>query len=187
MLVAIAVGVVALVAAALVVVLIASGGDDDRTTLRRGTAVPSFVDAGPAEVGEPAPDFALPGLGGGSVALADLAGKPVIVNFWASWCHPCRDEFPLLKAALERHADDGLEVVGVSHRDIAADGRAFAADQGADWWFARDPGLELATAYGVRGIPQTFFIGRDGTVVSRVAGITSQQDLEAEIAKILAP
>ena len=173
---------VALVAAVLVVVLSTSG--DDAVTPRRGDAVPSFVGGGPAEVGRPAPDFALPGLSGGSVALAEFAGRPVVVNFWASWCHPCREEFPLLKAALEKHEADGLEVIGVSYRDIAGDGRAFAADQGADWWLARDPDLRLAGAYGVNRIPQTFFIDRDGTIVSRVFGITSAKDLEAEIAKI---
>ncbi len=124
-------------------------------------------------MGAAAPDFVLPGLSGGDVALADFAGKPVVVNFWASWCHPCRKEFPLLKAARAKHARDGLEVIGVSYRDIASDGRAFVADQGADWAFARDPDGKLAAAYGVRAVPQTFFVDADGTIVSRVFGITS--------------
>jgi cytochrome c biogenesis protein CcmG/thiol:disulfide interchange protein DsbE len=136
-------------------------------------------------VGAAAPDFVLPGLDGTSVALADFAGKPTVVNFWASWCHPCRKEFPLLEAALAKHAPDGLEVVGVTYRDIPSDSRAFVADQGADWAFARDPDGKLATAYGVRAVPQTFFVGADGTIVSRVFGITSAKDLEAEIQKIL--
>ena len=89
--------VVGIVAAALAIVLATSA--DDEATPRRGDAVPSFVGDGPAEVGGPAPDFTLPGLRGGSVALAEHAGKPVVVNFWASWCHPCREEFPLLQAA----------------------------------------------------------------------------------------
>jgi len=183
-LIGLAVLVVGIVAAALAVVLATSGDEESAAGGSTASARPTLVADGPAEVGAPAPDFVLPGLSGGDVALADFAGKPVIVNFWASWCHPCREEFPLLKAAQAKHAKDGLQVIGVSYRDIAGDGRAFAADQGAEWWFARDPGLRLAAAYGVGRIPQTFFIGRDGTIVSRVFGITSAKDLEAEIARI---
>lgn len=181
-----AVGVVALVAVVLAAVL-ATADAGDGGPARRSGAAPSFVEAGPAEVGGAAPDFVLPGLGGGRVALADYAGQPVVLNLWASWCNPCREEFPLLGDARERHADDGLEVIGVSYRDIAGDGRAFAADQDARWPLARDPDGRLAEAYGVRAIPQTFFIARDGTIASRVFGITSAEDLETEIAEIVAP
>lgn len=179
-------GAVLAVAAVLVVVLVASGGG--------GTPAPSATDAGsgrpfvadgPAEVGAAAPDFALPGLDGGTVALGDLAGKPVMVNFWASWCHPCRKEFPLFLAAREKYAKQGLQIVGVSYKDIAADSRAFVAEQGADWTFARDPDGRLAEAYGVRAVPQTFFVDADGKIVSRLFGIASAKDLDAEIRKIL--
>lgn len=178
------VGVVLLVGALLAVVLVASGGDDaDRATSGGGGT--TFVGAGPATVGEAAPDFALPGLDGGRIALADYAGKPVMVNFWASWCHPCRKEFPLFEAAQAKYAKQGLEIVGVTYDDIASDSRAFVADQGAQWDFARDPGGRLADAYGVHGIPQTFFVDADGTIVSRLYGITSADKLDAEIRKIL--
>ena len=184
------VGVVALVAAVLVVVLVASGGSDTDSgkpaaAARNAGVRSTVVEPGPAEVGAAAPGFVLPGLSGGDVGLADYAGKPVVVNFWASWCHPCRKEFPLLKAARAKHARDGLEIIGVSYRDIASDSRAFAADQGADWAFARDPDGKLATAYGVRAVTQTFFVAPDGTILSRVFGITSAKDLDAEIQKIL--
>lgn len=175
-----------LVAGVLVAVVVATGGDDPSSRpARAGEPRSRFVAEGPAEVGSPAPDFTLPGLDGGTVALADFAGKPLMVNFWASWCHPCRKEFPLFVAAQAKHAKDGLEILGVSYRDIPADSRAFVADQGADWAFARDPGGALAAAYGVRAVPQTFFVDADGTIVSRVFGITSAKDLEAEIRKIL--
>lgn len=150
-----------------------------------GARRPTSVAAGPAEVDAPAPGFTLPGLDGGSVALADSAGKPVMVNFWASWCNPCRKEFPLFRAAQEKYAQQGLTIIGVSYKDIPADARAFVADQDAQWSFARDPEGKLAEAYGVRAVPQTFFIDPDGTIVSRVFGITSAKDLDAEIRKIL--
>ena len=182
---AIVVGVVVLVLGVLGVVLATTGGDDDLAAGEGGSGRRTFVDAGPAEVGGKAPDFSLPGLDGGTVGLAEHAGAPVVVNFWASWCSPCRKEFPLLKAARAKHAADGLEVIGVSYRDIASDGRAFVAGEGADWAFARDPDGDLADAYGVRAVPQTFFIDAGGTIVSRVFGITSARDLESEIQKIL--
>lgn len=183
----VALGVVGVVVAGLAVVLVTAGGDDagPAGSSTGGGRRTVFVADGPAEVGRPAPAFALPGLDGGTVDLRDFAGRPVVVNFWASWCNPCRKEFPLLKAAIADHADDELAVIGVSYEDIASDGRAFVADQGADWAFARDPDGRLAGAYGVRAVPQTFFVDADGTLVSRIFGITSADDLDAEIRKIL--
>jgi len=186
LLIGVVIGAVVLVGAALGAVLVAGGGDDGTgPTSAGGGGRDTFVADGPATVGQPAPDFSLPGLDGGTVALSDFAGKPRLVNFWASWCNPCRKEFPLFEQASAEHATDGLEIVGVSYEDIAADARAFVADQGADWAFARDPDGDLATAYGVRALPQTFFVDADGTIVSRLFGITSADDLEAEIQKIL--
>lgn len=189
LLLAVAVAVVAVVLAVLAVVLVAAGGSGDGNDAAParagGSARATQVGSGPAEVGQPAPDFTLPGLDRGTVALSDFAGKPVLVNFWASWCHPCRKEFPLFADALTKHERAGLEIVGVSFEDIPSDGRAFVADQDATWSFARDPDGELATTYGVRGIPQTFFVDAEGTIVSRLFGISSKRDLEAEIRKIL--
>ena len=178
--------VVALVAAVTVAV-VASGDDDGRggPSGARGRPVPASVATGPVEVGAPAPDFTLPGLSGGRVSLADHRGYPVVVNAWASWCNPCRREFPLLRSALRRYRRQGLVVIGVSFRDIPFDARAFARSQRADWPLARDPGGVFAAAYGVNRVPQTFFVDADGVLVSHVFGITSAADLDAEIAAIL--
>ena len=91
----------------------------------------------------------------------------------------------MLRRAEARYRRRHLAVVGVSFRDIAADARAFARSQRADWPLARDPGGIFATAYGVNRVPQTFFVDADGVLVSRVFGITSVAALDAEIAAIL--
>ncbi len=143
------------------------------------------VDDGPATVDGPAPAFALPGLDGGCIDLSDFRGRPVVVNFWASWCNPCRREFPLLRDALERHEDADLAVIGISYRDIADDARGFADEFGATWPLALDDDADAARAYGVRAIPQTFFIGRDGTVARRVFGLTTERALERHLDAIL--
>jgi cytochrome c biogenesis protein CcmG, thiol:disulfide interchange protein DsbE len=142
--------------------------------------------AGVAEVGSPAPDFVLPSLDGNDdVRLAHFRGRPVIVNFWASWCNPCREEFPLLKEALRDHRAEGLAVIGVTYQDIPSDSRAFVEKMDASWPQGVDDG-GVAEAFGVRAIPQTFFVGRDGTIVARVFGITSQDKLDKPLGKLLA-
>lgn len=143
--------------------------------------------SGAVGTGDPAPAFDLPALrGDGRVRLEDYRGSPLIVNFWASWCVPCRKEFPEFKAALERYGDEGLEIVGITYKDISSDARAFAKDQGATWTLAEGgQGDPVAKDYGVRAIPQTFFVDRDGTVVSRYFGNPSAEEFDEQIEKIL--
>ncbi|HUV09904.1 MAG TPA: TlpA disulfide reductase family protein [Acidimicrobiia bacterium] len=143
------------------------------------------VQAGPTTLGDAAPSFRLPGIDGGCVDLSSFRGRPVVVNFWASYCHPCRREFPLFRRALERHADANLMVIGIVFRDIPSDARAFADEFGATWPLALDDDSDAAGAYGVRPIPQTFFINRDGTVVRRVFGLTTEKALERHLDAIL--
>ncbi|HZJ26957.1 MAG TPA: TlpA disulfide reductase family protein [Acidimicrobiia bacterium] len=145
--------------------------------------------AGVATVGSVAPDFDLPRLrADGSVHLADLRGRPVVVNFWASWCIPCRKEFPMLERARRKYRDRGLVIIGVDFRDIAADAKAFANGEGATWSLVTDPGREAALAYGVRGIPQTFFIRPDGTIAERYfTSPSSQAVMNQEIESLIPP
>ena len=137
------------------------------------------------EVGRDVPDFTLPALNGECFELSSYRGRPLVVNFWASWCHPCRTEFPLLEQAREHYEDDGLEVIGITYHDIASDARRFADEQDASWPLAVDDHDVVADAFGVRTIPETFFVAADGTVVSHVFGLTSARDLDAEIARLL--
>lgn len=141
---------------------------------------------GVAEVGDRAPDFELPALdGNGTVRLSEFRGRPVILNFWASWCNPCREEFPLLKQALREHADE-LAVVGVTYKDIPSDSRSFARQMKADWPNGEDERGTVGTKeYGVRALPQTFFIDADGKIVDRVFGITTEAALKAPLDKLL--
>jgi cytochrome c biogenesis protein CcmG/thiol:disulfide interchange protein DsbE len=135
--------------------------------------------------GDPAPDFALADLNGDPVRLADFAGRPVIVNFWASWCIPdCVEEFAVLAQALEDHADVGLAVIGIVYRDRSEAARAFAEEHHATWPLAMDPGERVARDYGVFGPPESWLIGPDGTVVSRHIGPFTANELADALAQI---
>jgi cytochrome c biogenesis protein CcmG/thiol:disulfide interchange protein DsbE len=136
-------------------------------------------------VGDRAPDFALADLDGEPVRLADYVGRPVIVNFWASWCLPaCAEEFPILAEALELHADIGLAVIGIVYRDRSEAARAFGEQLGATWPLVMDPGERVARAYGVFGPPESWLIGPDGIVVSRHIGPFSAEELAAELVRL---
>lgn len=139
-----------------------------------------------ARIGSEAPAFALADLNGNPIRLADLRGRPLIVNFWASWCGPCVEEFPLLGRAVAEHRTADLAVVGIVFRDNSENARAFMARMGAGWPAAMDPGERVADAYGIFGPPETFFIDRDGVVAARQIGQLSAADLDRHLAKILA-
>jgi cytochrome c biogenesis protein CcmG, thiol:disulfide interchange protein DsbE len=172
--------VVALVAGGLVAVL----GDDSESG--GATRTGSVAGVG-GEVGSPAPDFQLSALdGGGDVRLTEFRGRPVIVNFWASWCNPCRQEFPLLKQALRDHRAEDLAVVGVTYQDIPSDSRDFVKKQSSTWPQGVDDGGAVAKAFGVRAIPQSFFVRADGTIVARIFGFTNEAALAEPLGKLLA-
>lgn len=139
----------------------------------------------PTAIGSVAPDFSLADLDGNPIQLAELRGRPVIINFWASWCGPCVEEFPLLSEAATRHADDGLVVVGIVWRDRSEAARDFMARNDATWVAAMDPGERVATDYGILGPPETYFIGRDGTIVARQIGQISAASLDEKLAAII--
>lgn len=171
---------VGIVAGVLVAVL-GDGSESGSTT--RPAAVSG---AGGGDIGSPAPDFRLPALNGrGDVSLADYRGRPVIVNFWASWCNPCRKEFPLLKQALRDHRGRRLAVIGVTFQDIPSDSRSFVKQRDATWPQGVDDGGAVASAFGVRAIPQSFFVRPDGTIAARVFGVTSESALADPLAKLL--
>jgi cytochrome c biogenesis protein CcmG, thiol:disulfide interchange protein DsbE len=136
-------------------------------------------------VGDPAPEISLETLEGKMVSLSSLRGRPVLVNFWASWCVPCRDEFPLLADAYAEHQDDGLEILGVVHNDTTDGAQAFARDMGATWPLLWDGDDEAWADYLGVAMPTTFFIDPDGVVRAASLGVFSEDGLTALLEKIL--
>jgi peroxiredoxin len=132
----------------------------------------------PPEVGNPAPAYAATGMAGDSVSLAALRGRVVLLNVWATWCHPCREEIPALQQLHERWAPRGLELVGVSV-DNRADQSAvaeFARDYGMTYAVWLDPDERVSSTFRTLGVPSTFLIGRDGTILWKHVGPVNAQD-----------
>lgn len=144
-----------------------------------GTAVDTPI------VGRPAPAFDLETLDGGRLSLADMRGSPVVVNFWASWCIPCREEAPLLTAAAEEYEPQGLRVVGIVYQDSPESARDFMARYGQTYPGLLDPDGRTAIDYGVFGIPESFFVDRTGVVRSRQVGPVTEDGLRKQIEAIL--
>jgi len=138
-----------------------------------------------AQIGQEAPGFALSDLNGAPVRLSDLRGRPVIVNFWASWCGPCVREFPLMQQALKDHATDGLAVVGIVFNDRSENARDFMTKMGARWTAAMDPNGEVAQRYGIIGPPESFFVDRNGIVVGHQIGELMPRDLRQQLVALL--
>jgi cytochrome c biogenesis protein CcmG, thiol:disulfide interchange protein DsbE len=139
--------------------------------------------------GRAAPQFDLPALDGtedGQVSLADLHGQVVVMNFWASWCTECHTEQPALNETWERFRDSGVVVLGVDFEDAAEDARRFVATTGASYPMVVDRDSSTALDYGLRGVPETFLIDRDGRLVDRIVGPTTAADLADRITPLLA-
>jgi cytochrome c biogenesis protein CcmG/thiol:disulfide interchange protein DsbE len=132
------------------------------------------------EKGKLAPDIAGTTLDGTPFRLADLRGRPVIINFWGPTCVPCRTEFPLLKSKLAAHGADGLVVIGVLTADPPDLARTFIAQQGAAWATVTDPGEAIRHAYRVVARPQTYFIDRAGILRSIQIGEVQDADFERQ-------
>ncbi len=131
-------------------------------------------DGGDAQIGKPAPAFSLPHLvNGEEVSLERYRGKPVVINFFASWCLPCKDEAPVLEQTWKQHRGEGLVVLGVDAQDFRGDGRRFARRYGLTYPIVYDGKGSTLGRYGLTGFPETYFVGRDGKIVAQkvVGGI----------------
>jgi cytochrome c biogenesis protein CcmG/thiol:disulfide interchange protein DsbE len=116
-------------------------------------------------------------LADGQLQLAELRGTPIVLNFWASWCDPCREEAPRLQEGWGRDSSRGILYLGLNMQDLTDDARAFLDEFAIDYPTIRDPGNEIARRYGATGIPETYFIDRRGRVVGHVIGVLEEETL----------
>src|SRR4051812_45885504 len=133
-----------------------------------------------------APGLHLPRLGvSGEAAIADWRGKVVVVNFWASWCEPCRDESPLLQRWHRRLDKRGGLVLGVDVQDISGDARAFAAEYGLTYPLLRDGPGDLRDEFGILGLPETFVVDRRGRIAAVARGPVDDKFMRRHVAPLL--
>ncbi len=170
-----------LLAALLAPVLIGCGGDGE---------------AGPRQfrsiaAGDPAPAFAAATLDGDTLSLAALQGEAVLLNIWATWCGPCREEMPGLQRLHEELGEQGLRVVGVSidSRAASRDVRDFLSSYGISFTILHDPEERVTRAFRTTGVPETFLIDREGKIVRRWIGLFDPTSAEtrASVNQALAP
>jgi thiol-disulfide isomerase/thioredoxin len=147
---------------------------------RRSGATPSLTKS------TPAPDFTLQSLDGKNMSLSDLRGKAVLLNFWATWCGPCKIEMPWFIELQKQYGSQGLQIVGVAMDDSSKEDIAkFASDMGVNYPVLL--GKEaVGEAYGgVPALPESFFIGRDGKIVDKIIGLKGKAEIEDAIKKAL--
>jgi cytochrome c biogenesis protein CcmG/thiol:disulfide interchange protein DsbE len=131
------------------------------------------------KIGARAPAFALKRVGlPGIVTLASLRGKPVVLNFWASWCVPCKGEATMLQSAFEQYRKQGVVFLGVDYHDVTSDARTFLSHHGVTYPTVQDGSGKVADSYGVVAVPETYFINRQGRLVGVhiVGTVVNQKD-----------
>ncbi len=123
-------------------------------------------------------------LADGRVSLAELRGYPVVVNFWASWCIPCKEEAPHLAAVARRHGGH-VAFLGIDIQDFERDAKRFLREVDAPYVSVRDKSSRTYTAYGLTGVPETYYVDREGRAVAHAIGAVSARELEQGIAAAL--
>ena len=140
-----------------------------------------------SNAGQPAPDFTLDTLDGGQTTLSDLKGKAVLINFWASWCIPCREETPDLVKAYKAHQADGLVILGVNltAEDSMPAIKTFVAEFQMPYPVLLDQDSKAANLYRVQGIPTSVFINRQGVITHIQIGKLTAEQIDKYLAEIL--
>jgi cytochrome c biogenesis protein CcmG/thiol:disulfide interchange protein DsbE len=136
-------------------------------------------------LGKPAPGFSLPRFDQpGTVSSADLAGRTYVVNFWASWCVPCRQETAALQDFYQRWRTQGVELVGILYSDKVGAAQAFHRQYGGTWPLVEDPGGRTAIDYGVFGVPETYVVDGRGVVMAKLVGAVAPGILDGILARL---
>jgi len=139
-----------------------------------------------AQVGNLAPDFQLQSLDGQTVSLGNLQGKPVLINFWASWCGPCRSEMPYIQEIYEEWVDKGLVLLAINIGESSSKVEEFMQGLNLSFTVLLDTKQDVAQRYNVTGIPTTFFIDKDGIIQDKVIGpFQNKTQIENRLSKII--
>lgn len=134
----------------------------------------------------PAPDFELTTFDGQLIRLSDQRGKVLVINFWASWCIPCREEAPVLEATWRAYRDSGVVFIGVDYLDTEREALAYIEEFDLTYPNGPDLGTRIAQAYRIQGVPETFFVDRSGMLRGVHIGPITEPQLEARIETLLA-
>ncbi len=138
-----------------------------------------------AELDKPAPDFTLKDLDGNTVRLSDLRGKVVFLNFWATWCPPCRAEMPDIEKVHQKYKDQDVVVLGIDLRESADTVRAFVEEGGYTWTFLLDTTGKVGSMYNVSAIPTSYFVDKNGIIRAVTIGGMTGATIEAKLAQAM--
>jgi cytochrome c biogenesis protein CcmG, thiol:disulfide interchange protein DsbE len=133
----------------------------------------------------PAPDFSLTTFDGQQFRRSEQRGRVVVINFWASWCLPCREEAPILQRSWEHYQDQGVVLVGVVYLDSEPEVRAFTKEFGITYPNGMDRGIRIAESYRILGIPETFVVDANGDIVAFMIAPVRAGQLDAILDGIL--
>jgi len=138
------------------------------------------------QVGNQAPDFQLQNVDGQTVSLSNLRGKPVLINFWATWCSPCRSEMPYIQEIYEEWSNKGLEVLAINKGESSSKAEEFMQSYNLSFTMLLDTKQATAQKYNIIAIPTTFFIDKDGIIREKIIGaFQNKTQIEKRLSKII--
>ncbi len=138
-------------------------------------------------VGQQATDFTIELFNGEKIKLSEMKGKAVLLNFWASWCIPCRDEAPALETSWRKYKNKPVVFIGVNVWDDKDSALLYLNEFGGEYENGRDPKGEIAVDYGVGGVPETYFIDTSGKIVDKYTGPLTEEIIDYFLGKALSP
>jgi peroxiredoxin len=138
-------------------------------------------------VGKPAPEFTLKDIAGREITLASLRGKPVLLDFWATWCEPCRESMPHIQGLYDQFKEKGLMVLGIDINESAEEARKYFVDQKYSFASLLGSGSDVTKNYGAESIPRVVLIDKDGVVRYVHSGWGAGMDITPEVKKVIEP